>query len=178
MKKNFLLAALILSLLLISLMPAFAGEEYLFTKGGEKLAFSIEAPDGWTIDDSGKNGAPLFFMGPVDQGFTINVNVILEEVGNAPTLEEYVTEAFSGQVQGIKERKVLSDEIIQVDGYNAYQAVVAYTFEVQGGEFSTKTLQTIILRKGYAYVITGSAVDGNFSKYKETFKDIVSTVKF
>ena len=90
---------------------------------------------------------------------------------------EYAFRDFNHRTDIVKSIKVISETEKTINGQPAYQSVVDYTFAIPGQIFSSRTLQTCILNKGSAYIITGSANEDNFSKFEETFKSIVESFK-
>ena len=239
---------IIFFLMLLGLFAAgafvFADEKYTYTK--DDVKFSLDVPDGWKTDTSGKRKAPLVMIGPKDMDLEITMNVMIEKT-DAANLQDYVTksmamawfviddknlevlkkalspekikfletlkntepskeeltsaltkaalskgelttalkssdlrftdneiesilkEANPHQAHTVKDMKILSDKDMAINSLEAYQAVVDYDFDFQGTTISSRSLQTIILNKGYAYTITGSAKRENFDKFKEIF---------
>ncbi|HPZ07807.1 MAG TPA: hypothetical protein PL110_06825 [Candidatus Eremiobacteraeota bacterium] len=94
------------------------------------------------------------------------------------TPEEYAFRAFSYRTDLVKDIRVLSDKKITIQGIDTYQAVVDYTFNLPSNLVLTRALQTCIFNKGYAYIITGSALTDNFEKYENTFKGVTESLKF
>jgi hypothetical protein len=248
--RKIIFFLILLSLCLGSFV--FAVEKYTYTK--DNVKFSLDVPDGWKADNSGKKRAPLVLIGPKDMDFEITMNVMIEKT-NAANLQEYVTksmvlawfviddknleilkktlspekikfletlkntepskeellsaliksgiskgeltstlkksdmrftdneietilkEANPHQLHAVKEMKILSDQDITINSLEAYQAVIDYEFDFQGNTMSTRTLQTIILNKGYAYTITGSARKENFDKFKDIFSKVAASFK-
>jgi hypothetical protein len=78
----------------------------------------------------------------------------------------------------VKQIDILSEENVIINNNEAYQATIDYTFDFQGNKYSTRVLETIMLYKGSAYIITGSATKDNFDKYRDTFKEVTNSFKF
>jgi len=95
----------------------------------------------------------------------------------AITPVEYVFTAFNHRTDILKSAKAISETEKTINGIAAYQAVVDYEFTIPGQTFTSRTLQTCILNKGSAYIITGSANKENFSKFEETFKSVADSFK-
>ncbi|MEQ8191779.1 MAG: hypothetical protein ABRQ39_27690, partial [Candidatus Eremiobacterota bacterium] len=95
----------------------------------------------------------------------------------AITPVEYVFTAFNHRTDILKSATVMSDIEKTINGTAAYQAVVDYVFTIPGQTFTSRTLQTCILNKGSAYIITGSANEDNFSKFEETFRTVADSFK-
>jgi hypothetical protein len=90
---------------------------------------------------------------------------------------EYAFRDFNHRTDIVKSIKVISETEKTINGQSAYQSVVDYTFMIPGQTFSPRTLQTCILSKDSAYIITGSANEDNFSKFEETFKSVTESFK-
>ncbi|MEQ8221778.1 MAG: hypothetical protein ABRQ37_05710 [Candidatus Eremiobacterota bacterium] len=95
----------------------------------------------------------------------------------AITPVEYVFTAFNHRTDILKSAKAISETEKTINGIAAYQAVVDYEFTIPGQTFASRTLQTCILNKGSAYIITGSANEDNFSKFEETFRTVSDSFK-
>ncbi|MEQ8168563.1 MAG: hypothetical protein ABRQ38_06675 [Candidatus Eremiobacterota bacterium] len=95
----------------------------------------------------------------------------------AITPVEYAFTAFNHRTDILKSAKAISETEKTINGTAAYQAVVDYEFTIPGQTFASRTLQTCILNKGSAYIITGSANEDNFSKFEETFKSVADSFK-
>ncbi len=90
---------------------------------------------------------------------------------------EYAFTAFNHRTDILKGATVISETEKTINGIAAYQAVVDYEFTIPGQAFASRTLQTCILSKGSAYIITGSANEENFSKFEEIFKSVADSFK-
>jgi len=151
-------------------------ERYVFEKGKD-ISFSFIVPAEWTVDESGEAGAPLFLYGPKDGNFTININATIQQVGSMP-FKDYVVQAFSTRPDVVKDMTIVSEDNLVIDDHQAYQAVIDYTFNIDGKTLSTRTMQTLIIDRGYGYIFTGSATKDTFGKYKQIFKDFTDSIKF
>ncbi len=151
-------------------------ERYVFEKGKD-LYFSFIVPSEWTVDESGEAGAPLFLYGPEDGNFTININATIQQVGDMP-FKDYVIQAFSSKPDVVKDMTIVSENNLVIDDHQAYQAVIDYTFNIEGKTISTRTMQTLVIDRGYGYIFTGSATKDTFGKYKQIFKDFTASLKF
>jgi len=151
-------------------------ERYVFEKGKD-ISFSFIVPAEWTVDESGEAGAPLFLYGPKDGNFTININATIQQVGSMP-FKDYVVQAFSTRPDVVKDMTIVSEDNLVIDDHQAYQAVIDYTFNIDGKTLSTRTMQTLMIDRGYGYIFTGSATKDTFGKYKQIFKDFTDSIKF
>jgi mannose-1-phosphate guanylyltransferase len=92
--------------------------------------------------------------------------------------KDYVVQAFSTRPDVVKDMTIVSEDNLVIDDHQAYQAVIDYTFNIDGKTLSTRTMQTLIIDRGYGYIFTGSATKDTFGKYKQIFKDFTDSIKF
>ncbi|MEQ8170367.1 MAG: hypothetical protein ABRQ38_15890 [Candidatus Eremiobacterota bacterium] len=158
---------------------AFAGERYIYDKGG-KIKFSLITPDGWEVNSKKENGVILSLTGPTEKSFTVKINIMVDKIKNI-TLDEYIKtihSTFKNPPPIYKEIKILSEHTITVNRIQRYEAVIDYILNMNGKNLGSRTMETIIIKDGVAFIIIGSAMESNFSKYEGIFKGVSDSFKF
>jgi hypothetical protein len=166
-------------LLCLSFNFVSASERYLCdSNSGNK--FSIIIPDGWKANGSKQNSLLLTLVGPTDKSFTIKINIMIDKTENM-TLDDYIDKmhkTFTKPPPMYKEVKVISEKIITINGNKGYKAIIDYILNMQGKNFCSRTMETIIIKDSHAYIIIGSAMESNFSKYENIFEEVSGSFKF
>ncbi len=158
---------------------AFAGEKYIYDKGG-KIKFSLIVPDGWEINSKNENGVILSLTGPTEKSFTVKINIMIDKINNM-TLDEYIKTVhttFKNPPPMYKEINILSEHTVTVNRIKRYEAVIDYILNMEGKNLGSRTMETIIIKDGMAFIIIGSAMENNFSKYEGIFKGVSDSFKF
>lgn len=157
----------------------FAGERYVYEKGG-KIKFSLITPDGWEINSKKENGVILSLTGPTEKSFTVKINIMVDKINNM-TMDAYIKkmhETFKNPPPIYKEIKILSEQTVIVKGTEKYEAIIDYILNLEGKNLGSRTMETIIIKDGMAFIIIGSAMENNFSKYEGIFKGVSDSFKF
>jgi hypothetical protein len=124
--------------------------------------FSVLLPDGWKDGTNQVSGIALTgYIGPVIDGFAININVLRSPVGDL-SLQAFLrgTRANLRTVLHVTSMSPATPRL--VDGENAYD----YTVIDQQAGRALEQRQTLVIRDGAGYVITYSAPLSNYSFYR------------
>jgi hypothetical protein len=143
----------------------------------KKLGISIQQPKGWTIDESGKYGAELFFFNnAVDKvsgkSFTANINLTTEGT-QGYSLKSYVDASKKYIKKSFPGYKSLPDRNVTVNGKPG--VIIGGTFTQQGYKIRNEQLITISGDK--AYIVTATALASTWTKYSALFDASLLTLK-
>ena len=163
--KKVLITTLVVLLVCVSVshVQAYTNEEY---------NFSIAPPSGWTVDDT-TTGAAVFFYGPTEEGFMVNVNIQVESLPTTMTLEEYASAAKEQLAIAFSNYELVSEGTRVINEVNAYELVSTFT----QGEIDLKMKQVLLVKAKKAYVITYGALPTTYQKYLSAFESSVETFK-
>ncbi len=116
--------------------------------------FSVELPDGWSdaTDKAASFGAVTAYLGPADNGFATNVNVVRQEIGNV-TVAQYANGTMQG-VRSIGATSITDPAPRTIDGSDALE----YSFTDKQAGRTLKQRQTVVVHNEVGYVITYTAL--------------------
>lgn len=143
---------------------------YTNTKG-----FKINSPKGWKIDESGTMGTLAILYNPIvdkegDAPFAANINVSSESA-TGMDLNTYVNGSKDAMANVLTNYKITQEKNVTIGGVQA--KILEATF-VQGS-FHLRNLQLVIIKNNQAYVVTGSALESTWSRYKDVFEASLMT---
>jgi len=157
-----------------------AGEAPETTEGAEpevagapvdpELGFGITFPEDWQ-EKRGAMGTAILALSPkedANDNFQENVNVVTEDVPAGMTTGDYVKTSLGSMGDILTDFKVVSNVPTTVGGKNA----VALTYNHRMGNYKLKVLAYMIISSGKGYVITCTAMEGSFEKYKAQFEEV------
>lgn len=140
----------------------------------DKYSFSMQPPSGWAVDESGLMGTAVIFYGPREQDFTVNVNIMVEDVPAGTTLGDYISVSKRNLPLLLTNHRVVSERSRVIGGIYAYELVITHTM----GIFDLKAKCVALLKDSKAYTITFTALPGNYDVYLPAFEASVETFKF
>lgn len=138
--------------------------------------FKIDAPDGWTKNDTLVHGMRITLIkSPPEENddFIENVNVITEETGGLP-LDKYFEKNLAemrSQLHGIKEEQQTDLTINGIDFKN-----IKYSHIYAGRAIDANLYVAVNGQTGY--VITCTVAQGTLSKWQPTFDNIIRSFSF
>lgn len=147
----------------------------LQTYKNEKYGFKINAPKGWRVDESGLMGTHvIFFNNNTDYvgsiPFVANINVISESAKGL-SLNDYIDNSKEVLLKILKNYKITEDKSVKINGAEAY--LIGGTFVMD--ELHLRNSQLIVIKNDKAYVVTGTALESNWDKYKNLFESSLVT---
>ena len=142
--------------------------------------FSIQLPDTWELEE-GFSDAYLDFVvvgvspeeGPKDE-FIENMNVLVEDVGNKVTLNDYLMWNLVGLMKELPRFHIHEKVVVEVN--NMKMARVIYSWDLD--QQRTVTYQYIFVRNNKGYVMTFSAEPKKFTEIQKTFDAIATSFQF
>jgi hypothetical protein len=116
--------------------------------------FSVALPAGWTdaTDKAASFGAVTAYLGPSDNGFATNVNVVRQQIGSVG-VDQYANGTQQG-VKSIGATSVTDPAPLTIDGEDALE----YSFSDKQAGRSLKQRQTVVVHNDVGYVITYTAL--------------------
>lgn len=143
----------------------------------KSLGVSIKYPKGWTIDESGKFGAKLFFFNnSIDKSgnlpFASNINITTEDA-HGYGLKAYVDASKKYIVKIYPSYQSIPDIKVKINNIEAY--VISGTFSQKG--YFIKNVQLILINSGKAYIVTATALASKWTKYSDLFNAVFNTFK-
>ncbi len=134
--------------------------------------FSIRPPQGWTKNDSGKLGAKVFFFGPRQLDFTVNINVVSESA-RGTNVDQYVQAGKPQLAQALTGYTQVEDRSLTVNGQPAH--ILGGTFKQ--GAFKLRNRQLFVVRNDVAYVVTATALESTWSTYEALIDASIKTFR-
>jgi len=133
--------------------------------------FSILAPKGWEIRYKEAFGTLVSFINPqVDKegavSFRARILVSFKYVTGDTDLEELVKKQKEAFLISSENPKIIDEKNTTVSGMPA--KIVESTFTKKGGEW--RTIVLYVLKNEKAYIVTASASNSTWSKYKDLFE--------
>ncbi|WP_424952157.1 DcrB-related protein [Deinococcus sp.] len=150
--------------LLAPAQAAFVSSEY---------GFSASAPKGWK--QVSYPGVLVAFASPTVTGrFANNVNITVENIPAGFTLEQYIQAGQVSLKRVITNFKPLGSRSVTLGGLPAQQQ----EFSGRQGEFDLYFSQTIALKSGHAYVLTGTSLLPQKATLAPSMAEFVQGFKF
>ncbi len=142
--------------------------------------FEIRLPDSWELEEGFSDDYLDFVIvgvspeeGPNDN-FIENMNVLVEEIGDAVTLEEYFMWNLVGLVEELPNFKMHEKVNVEVNGIKMARVVYSWDLDHQ----NTATYQYIFVKGSKGYVITFSADPKKFQQMRRTFDAVATSFNF
>lgn len=144
-------------------------EKYTNTEKG----YSLEYPSDWKKSDVPQLDFVLFAPTENNERAHASLNVVSEKVGMEINLEQFFNESTKNLASALKEVKIEKTGSAKLNGIEAKW--VQYTHVLQGMTF--RVLQYFIVSSETIYLITFSASEEDFDKYRKDAEHIASTFK-
>jgi len=140
-------------------------------------SYSVQYPDNWDIDQSGKMGISLILLSklssPQDK-FRDNVNLLIQDLqGQSINLDKYV-EISEGQIKTMLTNGNLIESKRLSEHGSDFQKVL---FTGDQGVYKLKFEQYYWIKNGKAYVLTLTCELEQFEKYKVTGEKILNSFR-
>lgn len=137
----------------------------------KEKGYEIEYPKSWT-----KREAPNFDLVLVaeqkgSERITATMNLISEYVGKTITLDNFYNENVPTISKELKNAKIQDQGEETIN--NVRTKWIRYSHEMSDIQF--EVLQYFVVDKGFAYLLTFSALADEFKKYENEFKQIAKT---
>lgn len=140
-----------------------------------KEAYKIEYPKSWTLDTSGRMGAELFILSPMENEsdkFRENLNIIIQDLsGQNINLEKY-KEITDRQFEQLGESgRVYGSGIGTCNGFPCFQT--SYML-IQNG-FKLRASSICEIKNDKAYLVTFTTDFNKYDQYKKSGEDMLSS---
>ena len=142
----------------------------LSATGYSANGFSIRPPQGWKTDESGKLGSKVFFFGPTQSSFTVNINVV-SEPAQGTTVGQYAEAGKAQLSQALTGYAQVEDQALTVNGQPAH--ILGGTFTQ--GAFELRNRQLFVVRNDVAYVVTATALASSWASYEAVLDASIKT---
>ena len=138
--------------------------------------FSLKLPENWERKE-GLMGTTIVALSPKEgpgDGFRENINVYVEDLPKAISVEEYAEITLANM------RKIMTDlaeedkGAVETGGASCYRLVYAHRM----GQLDIKVLQYLAVKGRRGYAITCSAAPDSFLDYSDAFEDVVASFRF
>ena len=145
---------------------ANVGEEWMLTYTNKEYGFSIEYPEGWTVNED-HMAAPMVvsFLGPIKDGGRINVAVNIEELSTKMTAEEYLKVSIEIFPEEWNIVKTFNDTI---NGEPVSGHIVTVTTE---GGLEVKMMLACLVHDKQAYTLGFAATPSTYDEVEEDYFD-------
>jgi hypothetical protein len=136
-----------------------------------KDRFSLQVPEGWSVDTSGQQGSRLILYHPLaEDGFRPNVNVVVDDLMPL-THEEYLT------LCQLQLKRLSRSALLLVDEPDAHGGRV---FEWAASALLPKPMQgrqLVALGHGKAFVVTAMAPRLHFESHRSEFQAVLDSLQ-
>lgn len=138
--------------------------------------YSIQPPQGWTVDTTKSLGAELFLFSPLENSndkFRDNINLLIQNISAYNLgLDDYV-KISEQQIQSemVKDGVLLSSERMHKNGRDFQKMIYTMTQDV----FQLKILQYAFIVNGKAYVLTFTAEASVFDNYRNLVSETMNS---
>lgn len=138
--------------------------------------YELKFPDTWEINSSGMMGTDVIGLTPMegnDDNFRENINVVLENLPEGITAQEYLDANITNMKKtfGLPEdAKFEKVKVGSCDGYHLHYSLKMGNYELDNDVY-------IVVVKNAAYIITCSNEKGKRDKYKKEMDGVVKTFK-
>jgi len=181
MKKIQLLGLPLLFICLIACGPEAQNKSERETKNGwksfDESDYSIQYPENWELDKSGRMGMNLVLMSKQSSqqdNFKENVNLVIQDLKDQNmNLDNYV-ELSEGQIKTMLTNSVLIESKRKHANESEFHKVI---FTGVQGIYNLKFEQYYFIKNGKAYVLTLTCEEVKFEDYKETGEEIMNSFR-
>jgi hypothetical protein len=141
----------------------------------KKGMFEMSVPDSWSIDESGSFGTLASMNNPEsdidgENKFIANINVVSETASGA-TLEEYLNASKEILNKSFTDYQLVNETRVDLHGTPGILLEAKYNM----GVYVLHNMQLMTINKDIAYVITATALDSVWDKYKNIFQSSLSS---
>ena len=144
-----------------------------FTEHAYGDVFRLSVPGDWDVRQDVKS-VRLIALAPLDgpdDPFRENLNVTIQDVPEATSLEAYYDDVFAEIATSIPSFQEVETRNTRIGGVPAKRLVYEYTFN--GRPF--RVITYVLLGGDRGYFLTGTALASTFDAYAETFEQIAET---
>ncbi len=148
----------------------------LSTYQNKPYGFSLQFPSDRTFEEN-VYGSTVMLFTPQATGDKLreNVGIIVQELPQSYTLDEYATLTISELEQMIPEFKIVSTgSVILADNYPAYTIM----YQGKQGQFDLQRQQVFGIIDKQVYIITYTATTDTFSSFMDEVHTIISSLSF
>ncbi|MGE3182424.1 MAG: hypothetical protein AB7N71_12395, partial [Phycisphaerae bacterium] len=131
----------------------------------DELGFAFRDPLFHNTSD-GSEGAVIQLFAPAKDNFSANINVVLQ-----PAMPREAFLDVSKRSMAVMGMTIADSKEIQINGRDALEMIC--TGKV--AEFDLKLLVTAVMGGNYTYLITGTALETNFSDYEANFRRMIES---
>lgn len=160
----------------VSVLCAVRPEAYV----NHTYGFSINPPNGWTVDESGTFETVVIFSGPLILETGGNINIQITAGTTNTTLDQFISADKSQLASLLANFHLVSESSRNVSGLDCYELVITWTY-VPGGNvsdmhtFNVKQKQVVFIENGKGYIITFTAPPTNYDSYLPAFEESLQT---
>ena len=136
--------------------------------------FRLSTPADWDVRRDVKESVRLIALAPLDgpdDPFRENLNVTIQDVPEATSLEAYYDDVFAEIATSIPSFQEVETRNTRIGGVPAKRLVYEYTFN--GRPF--RVITYVLLGGDRGYFLTGTALASTFDAYAETFEQIAGS---
>jgi serine/threonine-protein kinase len=146
-------------------------------KAYEKGNFNFQYPADWDLDESGQMGTSFFLFSRLDSDsddFKENINLLIQDVGaHQIDLDKFVKLSEDQIKRIVTHSNLIESKRVERDG-QSYQ-MMNYTGDQ--GQFHLHHLQYYFVEDGKAYILTFTAEQDQFEKFKVTAEKILASFR-
>ncbi|WP_400076929.1 PsbP-related protein [Winogradskyella sp. R77965] len=134
--------------------------------------YSIEYPESWDFDDSGKFNTKFLIYSNTEilDGFRENVNFTIQNLPEDTTLKQFV-EGTKQQLSQIPKSKIIKSNIIKLNNKDVFEIV--WQGYVTNNDLKFK--QHCYLEDNKAHIVTFTAKQDTYEKYEEKASKILNS---
>lgn len=142
-------------------------QEYVNQKAG----VSFRPPKHWRKDESGRKGSTVIFFEPHPDEFGANVNLVVRRSSGGLSEAVRASKQQSSQLFHNYTLHVDKDVTLR-SGQRAHLLGGSFT----QGKFDLRNFQLLFVKKRKLYVVTTTARQGHWPRYRDTFRTTLGSV--
>ena len=134
--------------------------------------YSIEYPQSWEFDDSGKFNSKFLIYSNTEilDEFRENVNLTVQNLPSGTTLKKF-EEVTKQQLSQVPKSKIIKSNIIKLNGKDVFEIV--WQGYVTNNDLKFK--QHCYLEDNKAHIVTFTATQDTYEKYEEKASNILNS---
>ncbi len=152
-------------------------QKVLELEKNELEMYHVQLPIEWDKQVDEQLNTIIAWDTNVVNGVLTNINVLIEELGEGSTLEQYSEVARQSLTSFFVDYNEVSYTDVTVNDVAAKEIIYTYTNTPEGSneKIALQNRQTILMKDDYAYVISFATTQKEFDSYENIVNDITNS---
>src|SRR5262249_48519001 len=132
----------------------------------QAMHFSLAVPDGWLVDNSGRQGPRVIFFNPIpEDNFRANITVVVDSLSPLTPEEYFMLNRLQVKRLSGNSRLLLDEPAWAMEGAQIFEWTA-----LQMGPIPLKFRQLGVVARGRGYAVTCTAPLHRFETYRGEFE--------